>query len=291
VIYYLPTIKSQKDGFDHLAELAAETEEVYNSVVELDFSRCAFFDANMAAPLAAVLTLLSVERFNRVEIVNIRTAIKNILCKNSFLVPYGYDPVVDANQTALPFIRLQLKDENSFADYLNKHLNGKGIPRMTKAMGKMFMQSVFEVFQNVVIHSGSELGVFICGQFYPQLQRLDLTIADAGIGIRTNVRRYLQNNKLSSVAALKWALQAGNTTKTGTQPGGVGLKFLKDFIELNGGKIQIASRYGFYEYNRGAESFPKLTADFTGTAVNLEINTGDTHTYQLSSEISSKDIF
>lgn len=291
MIHYLPTVKSQKDGFDHLAELAAETDEVYNSVVELDFSRCGFFDANMAAPLAAVLTLLSVERFNRVEIVNIRTAIKNILCKNRFLVPYGYDPVLDANQTALPFIRLQLKDENSFADYLNKHLNGKGIPRMTKAMGKMFRQSVFEVFQNVVIHSGSELGVFICGQFYPHLQRLDLTIADAGIGIRTNVRRYLQNNKLSSVAALKWALQAGNTTKTGTQPGGVGLKFLKDFIELNGGKIQIASRYGFYEYNNNSETFFKLIADFTGTAVNLEINTGDTHTYKLRSEISSKDIF
>ena len=291
MIHYLPTIKSEKNGFDHLAELAAETDEVYNSVVELDFSRCGFFDANMAAPLAAVLTLLSVERFNRVELVNIRDAIKNILCKNGFLVSYGYDPVVDANQTALPFIRLQLKDENSFAVYLDKHLNGKGIPRMTKAMGKMFRQSVFEVFQNVVIHSGSELGVFICGQFYPHLQRLDLTIADAGIGIRTNVRRYLQNNRLSSVAALKWALQEGNTTKTGTQPGGVGLKFLKDFIELNKGKIQIASRYGYYEYNNGAESFTKLTADLAGTAVNLEINTGDTNTYKLNSEISSKDIF
>ncbi|MBZ0154715.1 MAG: ATP-binding protein [Alphaproteobacteria bacterium] len=291
MIHYLPTIKSQKDGFDRLAELAVETKEIFNNVVELDFSRCGFFDANMAAPLAAVLTKLSAERFNRIEIVNIPTAIKNILCKNRFLIPHGYDPVVDANQTALPFIRLQLKDENRFSDYLNKHLNGKGIPRMTRAMGKMFRQSVFEVFQNVVIHSGSELGVFICGQFYPQLQRLDLTIADTGVGIRTNVRRFLRNNKLSSIAALKWALQEGNTTKTGTQPGGVGLKFLKDFIELNGGKIQIASRYGFYEYNRVAEVFSKLAADFTGTAVNLEINTGDTHTYKLSSEISSKDIF
>lgn len=291
MIHYLPTVKSQKEGFDHLAELAADTSETFNSVVELDFSRCGFFDANMAAPLAAVLTQLSVERFNRIEIVNIPQGIRNILCKNRFLVQYGYDPIVDVNQTALPFIRLQLKDENRFADYLTRHLNGKGIPRMTKAMGKMFRQSVFEVFQNVVIHSRSELGVFICGQFYPQLQRLDLTIADAGVGIRTNVRRFLRNNKLTSVAALKWALQAGNTTKTGTQPGGVGLKFLKDFIELNGGKIQIASRYGYYEYNRGAESFSKLTADFTGTAVNLEINTGDMHTYKLSSELSSQDIF
>lgn len=291
MIHYLPAVRSQKDGFDHLAELAAETKEIFNSVVELDFSRCGFFDANMTAPLAAVLTKLSVERFNRIKIVNIPSAIENILCKNRFLVSYGYDPINDVNQTVLPFIRLQLKDGNRFADYLNEHMNGKGIPRMTNAMNKMFRGSVFEVFQNVVIHSSSEPGVFICGQFYPKLQRLDLTIADAGIGVRTNVRRYLKKDNISSVWALKWALHEGHTTKTGRQPGGMGLKFLKDFVELNGGKIQLVSRFGFYEYNKGVESFSKLTADLTGTTVNLEINTGDTHSYQLSSEISSKDIF
>ncbi len=291
MIHYLPTVRSQKEGFDHLAELAAATKEIFNSSVELDFSRCGFFEANMTAPLAAVLTKLSVERFNRIKIVNIPTAIKKILCKNRFLVLYGYNPINDINQTVLPFIRLQLKDGNRFADYLNKHMNGKGIPRMTNAMDKMFRGSVFEVFQNVVIHSDSEPGVFICGQFYPQLHRLDLTIADAGIGVRTNVRRYLKNDNISSVGAIKWALQEGHTTKTGKQPGGMGLKFLKDFVELNGGKIQLVSRFGFYEYNRGVESFSKLTADFTGTAVNLEINTSDMCTYQLSSEISSKDIF
>ncbi len=85
----------------------------------------------MTAPLAVVLTKLSVERFNRIRIINIPQAIKNILCKNRFLVHYGYDPIIDVNQTALPFIRLQLKDGNLFADYLNKYMNGKGIPRMT----------------------------------------------------------------------------------------------------------------------------------------------------------------
>lgn len=291
MIHYLPTVRSQKDGFDHLAELAAETKEMFNSAVQLDFSRCGFFEANMTAPLAAVLTKLSVERFNRIKIVNIPSAIKNILSKNRFLVSYGYDPINDVNQTVLPLIRLQLKDGNRFADYLNEHMNGKGIPPMTRAMDRMFRGSVFEVFQNAVIHSDSEPGVFICGQFYPQKHRLDLTIADAGIGVRTNVRRYLKNVNLSSVSAIKWALHEGHTTKTGRQPGGIGLKFLKDFVELNGGKIQLVSRFGFYEYNKGVESFSKLTADLPGTAVNLEINTSDTCTYQLSSEISSKDIF
>ena len=290
MIHYLPTIRSEKDGFDQLAELAADAQDVYNDQLELSFSRCGFFDANMAAPLAAVLARIAAERFNRVEIVEVPPAIEKVLCKNRFLVPYGYNSVRDFNQTTLPYARLQLSDEGLFAGYLKKYMNGKGIPRMSEAMGKRFRQSVFEVFQNAVIHSESKVGLFICGQFYPTLQRLDLTIADAGIGIRNNVRRHLRE-KISSVEAIRWALQEGNTTKRRGQPGGVGLKFLKDFIELNGGKIQIASRYGFYEYNKGSETFLKLTADFPGTVVNLEINTGDTNTYQLNSEISPENIF
>lgn len=134
------------------------------------------------------------------------------------------------------------------------------------------------------------MGVFVCGQFYPLDQRLDLTIADAGIGIRTKARQYLGRN-ISSIEAIRWALKEGHTSKTGSQPGGVGLKFLKDFIELNKGKIHIVSRLGFYAYSEGKESYAKLTADFPGTAVNLEINTGDTQAYRLSREISPEDIF
>ena len=289
MIHYLPTIKSDRDGFDQLAELASDSKDLYNDQLELNFSRCGFFDANMAAALAAILARVA-DRFNTIEIVKVPPPIANILRKNSFLVPYGYRQLEDVNRTTVPFIRVQLSDKQVFADYLRRHMNGKGIPRMTEAMSKRFRDNVFEVFQNAAIHSESHLGVFVCGQFYPQLQRLDLTIADAGVGIRANVRRYL-GTKISSVDAIRWALQKGHTTKTGPHPGGLGLKFLMDFIELNGGKIQIASRFGFYECNEGSDLFVKLAADFTGTVVNLEINTGDTNAYQLTSEISADDIF
>lgn len=288
--YYLPTIRSQKEGFDRLAELAAETDELFNSRLEVDFTRCGFFDANMAAPLAALLSRIAANRFNRIEIVEVPSAIKKILCKNYFLVSYGYNVIEDINQTTLPYVRMQLSDEGLFAAYLNEHLSGKGIPRMSQAMGKKFRQSVFEIYQNVVIHSESEVGLFVCGQFYPQLQRLDLTIADAGIGIRTSVRRYA-GSKISSVEAIRWALEEGHTTKRQGHPGGVGLKFLKDFIALNGGKIQIVSRYGFYEFHNESETFLKLSADFPGTVVNLEVDTSDTKAYKLESEISPEDIF
>jgi len=96
---------------------------------------------------------------------------------------------------------------------------------------------------------------------------------------------------MGSCAAIKWALAEGNTTKTGNQPGGLGLKLLKEFIRMNKGKLQIASRFGFYEYSATVDSVTKLDHDFPGTCVNIEINTQDTSSYYLKSERSNNDIF
>jgi hypothetical protein len=289
MIFHLPTIRSQREGFERLGILAVETSDLQSDKLEVDCSRCGFFDANMAAPLAAVLTLIA-DRLNTIEIVNVPPAIERILRKNRFLAYYGYSPLEDANRTTIPFRRVQLADKGRFEDYLQRHLKGKGIPSMSAGLGRVFKQSIFEVFQNAVTHSESRLGVFVCGQFYPSLQRLDLTIADAGIGIRNAVRRFLKR-RVSSVEAIRWALEQGHTTKRGTQPGGVGLKFLKDFVSLNEGKIQITSRLGFYEFHDSREDFKKIDSDYPGTAVNLEINTSDTKSYRLMEELSSADIF
>jgi anti-sigma regulatory factor (Ser/Thr protein kinase) len=290
MIYQLPTIHSDKDGFAGLAGLAESAKDLHADRLEVDFSQCRFFDANLAAPLAAVLARVA-DRSNDIEIVNVPREAEHILRKNCFLEAYGYGPLSDTNHTTLPFVRMHISDQRGFAAYLQQHMNGKGIPTMSEALSKRFRQSIFEIFQNCVIHSNSQLGVFVCGQFFPRLKRLDLTISDAGVGIRTNVRRHLRDNKVTSIGAIRWALKQGNTTKTGNQPGGMGLKLLKDFIELNKGKIQIISRQGFYQFTGRKEIFEKISADFPGTTVNLEINTSDNHSYRLSSEVTLDDIF
>jgi hypothetical protein len=290
MIHYVPTIRSDQAGYDGLAELAKATVKLISDRLELDLSRVGFFDANMAAPLGAVLAVIA-DRFNAVEIVNVPQMVERILRKNGFLTQYRYEPLDDNNRTTIPFKRLQRTDEGLFEDYLQRHLKGKGIPQMTEGLGKVFKQKLFEVFQNAVIHSESELGIFVCGQFFPQKQKLDLTIADAGVGIRDNVRRYFNDPKIASVPAIRWALQEGNTTKKGRQPGGLGLKFLHDFARLNKGRIHIVSRFGFYEFNAGQESFAKLDYDFPGTTVTLEVNTADTSAYCLASEAKRDDIF
>lgn len=290
MIYDLQTIHSDQSGYERLAELAAATAKLRASRLELNCSRVGFFDANMASPLGAVLARVA-DRFNAIEIVNVPELVERVLRKNGFLVQFRYQPMDDGNRTTIPFKRFQRTDEGLFEEYLDRQLKGKGIPSMTEGMGKVFKKKIFEVFQNAVIHSESEVGIFVCGQFFPQKQKLDLTIADAGIGIRDAVRRCFQNDKIASVPAIRWALQEGHTTKKGKQPGGLGLKFLQDFARLNKGRIHIVSRFGFYEFNAGEESFAKMAGDYPGTTVTLEVNTADAAAYCLASEVTSESIF
>ncbi|MBN1279564.1 MAG: ATP-binding protein [Chlorobium sp.] len=280
-------IESDVYGFNALALLANSSKTFSDEMLALDFQECTTFDANMAAPLYTALTCYHVEK---VKAINIRHDIRTILKKNGFLGELGVLNADDPDQTILPFRRFNRNAGASFAIYLSQYMTGRGIPRMSAGLTKRFLQSLFEIFQNAAMHSNSHSGIFVCGQLSPAMHRLDFTIADAGIGIRDNVRRHF-NNTINSCSAIKWALEKGHTTRTNNQPGGLGLKLLKDFIRINQGKIQIASRYGFHEISDMAEPFYKLDYDFPGTCVNIEINTDDARNYALKSEIKSSDIF
>lgn len=284
------TTRNNFDGFNSIARIAEEVRGLLFDSAELDFARCGFYEANMAAPLYVVISRLR-DDLNDVSIHNLPSGVERILKKNHFLTTFNLSPLRDTNQTTLPFKIFKLHAEGQFYDYLESYMNGRGIPRMTEALTKRFRQSLVEIFLNGSIHSKSISGLFACGQFFPQKHRLDFTISDAGVGIRENVRKYTGKMKLSSCAAIEWALTEGNTTKTGKQPGGLGLKLIKDFIQMNGGKLQIISRFGYYEFSSTGVAIKKMDHDFPGTCVNIEINTEDTNSYCLSSELSSDDIF
>jgi hypothetical protein len=284
------TIRSDYNGFNSIAELAETARKLQFDEAELNFATCNFFEANMVAPLYVVIAKLR-DRLNDVTINNVPPAIERILKKNQFFTVFNMGPLTDTNQTTLPFKIFEYQAVGQFNDYLVTYLRGRGIPSMSTALTKRFRQSLFEIFLNASIHSESTFGIFVCGQFFPQKNRLDLTIADAGIGIRDRVRKFTGWDQLSSCAAIKWALIEGHTTKPGNHPGGLGLKLIKDFIRMNQGKLQIVSRFGYHEFFGSRDTVSKLTYDFPGTIVNIEINTQDTNTYCLKSELSSNDIF
>jgi hypothetical protein len=280
MIFYLPNIQSDFDGFNALAELHAAAQADKFREVEINLSRLTAFDANMCAPLGTVLARLA-DAYKVISLVNAPATVQGILERNGFLANFGWSPSGDINPTSLPYQRFKLAETKLFDDYLAAHLPGKGLPTMTSEFALLFQQSLFEIFANSSWHSDSKLGVFSCGQFFPMHHRLDLSIADAGIGIPRKVNEAF-GVTISPVAALRWALQEGHTTKKGNPPGGVGLKLLKDFIQINGGCVQIVSDRAFWQFHAGKESFSHFARPFPGTAVNLEVNTDDPRIYHLA---------
>lgn len=236
----------------------------------------------MSAPLG-VLFARWADDLNTVQPVALRPNVEAILKKNRFLVGYGYPERPDTHGTVIPFRRFQPDDDRYFVSYVNKHLAGKGIPKMSEGLGRRFNDSLLEIFVNSAMHSETKLGIFACGQFFPTQHRLDFCVADAGIGFRRKIKKEL-GLTLNSDKAILRALEEGNTTKTGSVPGGLGLKLLREFVCLNKGRIQIVSDRGYWECGPDGETVERMERSFPGTVVNLEINTADTKSYRLSSE-------
>ena len=285
IIINFPTqgeIKSNHEGFQELAALNSMLIPYIFETIEIDFSRCRWFDANMCAPLGALLAQAT-NRLNEIRFSGFSSKIKEILAKNRFLESYGYSPEPDRHETAVPYRRFAATDQRAFAIYLQRHLKGKGIPEMSEALSKRFQNSLFELLANAAMHAESELGVFVCGQFFPQQNRVDFTIVDAGIGIKEKIRKEL-GEEMAADQAIEWALQEGHTTRRSGIPGGLGLQLIKDFIGHNKGRIQIASDRGYWELHADKETTKLLDEPFPGTAVNIEIDTTDQHSYRLKSE-------
>jgi hypothetical protein len=276
MIYKLTNVGSNSDGFNALATLAATTNDIEYSSLELSFAGVSWFDANMVAPLGVVLAHV-LDRYNTVSIVDLAWGQKSILQRNGFLDGFGYPAPTNWGGTVLPYIRYKITEAHRFYDYLDEYLPGKGMPEMTSDFSLRFQQSLGEIFINSQVHSNSRLGVFVCGQFYPAKQRLDISMADAGITIPGRINRRFKIN-MPPVKALRWALIEGHTTKQDS-PGGVGLKLIHDFVTLNGGCFQIASGRAFWEFHHGVEKFLELGHDFPGTVVNLEVYTADKKSY------------
>ena len=285
----LSDIRHDQSGFQAMVQLEAKTKDCLFEAVEIDMATVTWFDADMCAAFGAILYRLG-ENLNTVRLTNIRQNVTNILSKNGFLSHYGREKVPDSWGTTIPYQRFDVKDDKYFADYIENELIHRGeMPAMSEGLLKKFRESIFEIFSNAVLHSRTELGIFSCGQFFPRRSRLDFSVVDLGIGIRRNIKDNTGLD-LASEDAIAWATKGHNTTKRGRVPGGLGLKLLGEFIDLNGGCIQIVSDAGYWRRNRLTVTAP-LSYAFPGTVVTVEINTADTNSYKLVSELSSANIF
>lgn len=286
----LPEIRHDQAGFGALVGLYAQVKDCFFDDIAIDMGATTWFDADMCAAFGSILYRLG-DNMNTIGLTNIRPNVQTILSKNGFLSHYGRDKIPDRWGTTIPYQRFDVKDDRYFAGYIESELMHRSeMPDMSPGLLKKFRESLFEIFSNAVLHSRTKLGIYSCGQFFPKRHQLDFSVADLGIGIRQNVKDNTGLD-LAPEAAIAWATEGRNTTKRGQIPGGLGLKLLSEFIDLNGGRIQIVSDAGYWRREKRTSITARLGKAFPGTIVSVEMNTADKQSYALSSELSESDIF
>jgi len=122
-----------------------------------------------------------------------------------------------------------------------------------------------EMVRNALEHAQSEVGVFVCAQYYPDSGRVAIGIADAGQGVLGSMSRFHQVESDRSAIAL--ALQpgiSGATSKIGGNEfnAGAGLFFTKSIATLSRNWFFLYSGSSMFRLMRTPKSqMPALQAD------------------------------
>ncbi len=287
--YKIPQdIVSDYNGYKVLIDFFHYTKDAFLETIEIDFSKTNWFEANLLAALGAILSNLE-SNLCTINLTGLSFKLEGIFSKNHFLSNFGGYKIEDYYQTTIKYKKFKPNEEKVFKYYLDNELLSKtALPQMSTGLRKKINESIFEIFNNAIIH-GKSNDIFSCGQYYPRNNKLDFTIVDLGKSIKSNVNNYL-NKQMKGSEAIDWAVQEGNTTKNGDTPGGLGLSLIRDFLRLNGGKIQIISCEGYWEQIGIRINQMSFENEFDGTIVNLEFNLNDKSLYYLKSELKPEDI-
>lgn len=288
VIYFENNITSDWTGYQKLINLVNDASKIEDENIIFDFAGVHFFEANLCAVLGTMIEILE-NKNKKITFHNFNIAVEKILRKNEFLSNYGFEKAIDHYDTVVKYKKFIPTDDEGFNHYIKKELlSKKDFPPHSEKLGKKIMQNIFELYENARTHGKCNF-IHTCGQYFPNSleKQFNITIVDRGINIKENVNRFLKrDSELSSCEAISWAMQKGNTTKSGTIPGGLGLDIIFEFIKLNKGKIQIISSDGFWEYKRGITETKILENPFQGTIANLRFNLNDKSYYSLAEEHS-----
>ncbi len=289
MLFDLPKIEHNLAGFKALLAFYAEVRDISFENIEINMQDTQWFDADMCAAFGALLYKIT-NNINTVKLMNSTEKVKTILTKNEFLRNhFGASAIPDHFGTTITYRRFGIKDGDSFEEYLEtEFVSRPEVPLMSDGLRKEFKKSIGELFSNAVLHSETKLGVYSCGQFYPKKEKIYFSVVDLGIGMRQKINNF-NSLQLTAVQAIDWALTPGNTTKNST--GGLGLKLLAKFIDLNGGSLQIVSDAAYWGRKNKINLSSALEDPFPGTVVVIEINTGDSASYSLATHLKNENIF
>ncbi len=289
-VIHIPILNDSSRDFQELFSIWSQVNDYFEDV-RFDFSYCGFLRPNAVAFLGGLARMIEARMGSVVfDWHTLRNqAVMNNLRQNSFAGNFGH-PSSGWDGHSIPYREDRALDMNKIMDYLTYNWIGKGWVHVSDRLSDAIVGKMWEIYNNAFEHSGTDIGVFSCGQHFKSQNDLILSVVDFGQGIPAKVRSFFRQHadealvsKMTGASCLKWAFQPGTTTKT-EEPGGSGLDLLKEFIRINHGKLEVYSNEGYAIIDKDGERFENRNISFEGTVVHITLRC-DENLYQFSDEV------
>ena len=146
-----------------------------------------------------------------------------------------------------------------------------------------------ETITNVMDHSESKIGYYVCAQSYPEENQLIVCITDPGIGILSSLKKSPLYSRLrNDCSAIEKSVEEGVSSRDSAA--GLGLNHILKFAKVNEGKVYIVSGLGkvMWDFRGGHARLLKTKnkQSFQGTIINIIINIYKEGLYSLTAEES-----
>ncbi|MBO5168993.1 MAG: hypothetical protein J6B49_07875 [Phascolarctobacterium sp.] len=164
-------------------------------------------------------------------------------------------------------------------DIVNKTVSLLPVKMSDKYKNK-FTSKLYEVFINAQKHSKSDLPTMAIA--FMNKTKFYFSAYDAGIGIPSNVRLFLQDEDLTDREAMEWALTDNNSTASNSSEvsRGAGLGVIEQFVKENRGVMMLVSGSCCYVVNGSTSSYIRLPNSVKGTFFSMKINVDREHLYE-----------
>ncbi|MCL1463387.1 ATP-binding protein [Argonema galeatum] len=266
----IPTVNDELKDFDTLFQLWQQVGESCSDVT-FDFSKCFFLKPNAVAFLGGLIRFIqSREGKTTINKDTLNNKVKMNLQQNGFMYTFCEDKE-PWQGNSVPYREDAKQNKDGLVYYLAEQWLGRDWVQMGQNLRNVIVGRVWEIYANAFEHGRTDIGVFSCGQHYPKLNQLKLTVVDFGVGIPSNVRQFQNKPTLPVDKALEWAFQAGTSTRQGGVAGGVGLDYLKKFVKINRGKLEFFSQDGYVAIDENQEIYQSRQPFFQGTLVNITL--------------------
>ncbi|MDQ1256624.1 MAG: hypothetical protein QG656_1222, partial [Candidatus Hydrogenedentes bacterium] len=168
----IPTIDDEAWDFAQLFRIYEQVNSGFEDA-RFDFSHCTFLRPNAVAFLGGLARLIESRQGTIVVDWNTICS-KRVLMnlrQNGFAGAFGY-PSSAWDGHSIPYREDRVLNMNGIMDYLTDYWIGKGWVHVSERLRDAIAGRMWEIYCNAFEHSNTDVGVFSCGQHFPNKNEL-----------------------------------------------------------------------------------------------------------------------